>query len=217
MSVGINFVRSDCKILFDNIFFPLRALFMGEEGRLGLSSLREERMEVVSRHCKGRVLDIGCGRENKFIRDYIGLENGVGVDVYGYEGVEQVINDPTNLPFEDNSFDTVTLIAVGGHIPSEIRVAEFKEIGRILKNGGHLVMTEGEPVTQYLVHHWTPIVLKFQGKIDMDTERGMEEDEQYCMPQKELFKYLNSAPLNLKLHEKFMWGLNNVYVAECVK
>jgi hypothetical protein len=50
----------------------------------------------------------------------------------------------------------------------------------------------------------------------MDSERGMEEDEQYCMPRKEIFAYLNTPPLRLVRHERFQWRLNNVYVAEKV-
>ena len=41
---------------------------MGTEGVFGLSSLRDERMRVVAQFCKSRVLDIGCGPGNRFIK-----------------------------------------------------------------------------------------------------------------------------------------------------
>ncbi|MBN1586475.1 MAG: class I SAM-dependent methyltransferase [Candidatus Omnitrophica bacterium] len=199
---------------FDTLLFPLRALFAGTEPKWGLSTLRDERMRAVARHCKGRVLDVGCGPGNLFIRDFIGPDQGVGVDVFAYEGVENVVDDPCRLPFEDESFDTLSLVAVVSHIPQSKRVEEFKEFARVLKPGGLLVATEGEPVTQTLVHQWAHFYCALRGKKDMDTERGMEEDEQYCMPHKELLSYLNTPPLQFVRRRPFMWGLNWVFIAQ---
>ena len=197
--------------------FPLRALFLPEESKWGLLSLRDERMKVVASYCFGKVLDIGCGRGNYFVTHFIGTVNGLGIDVYPYEGVEHIIEDMSVLPFEDDLYDTITLIAVGGHIPKSLRVAEFKEFARILKPGGRLVMTEGEPVTQWINHKWYEVFYAFQGKKDMDSERGMDEEEEYCMPYNEIVQYLNTSPLVLIRHIRFQWGLNNIYIAEKAK
>ena len=96
------------------------------------------------------------------------------------------------MPFEKDTFDTITLIAVGGHIPKSKRKDEFIEISRILKTNGLLIMTEGEPITQYLVHKWSNIYHKIFGLKDVDDERGMEDDEEYCMPKKELLSVFKS-------------------------
>tara|TARA_Y100001968_G_scaffold117996_1_gene107448 strand:- start:271 stop:837 length:567 start_codon:yes stop_codon:yes gene_type:complete len=184
------------------------------EGALFLSSLREERMEVVAKFCRGYVLDIGCGPGNLFINNYIGHENGIGIDVYPYSGVENIYTDPSKLPFSDNTFDTITLIAVSGHIPKEKRISEFTEFTRILKKNGRLIFTSGEPITQYIVHKWGEFYFSILGQKDMDTERGMDHDEEYCMPHKEILKYLNTKPLQLVRHHRFMWNLNNVFIAE---
>lgn len=198
----------------DNIFFPLRALFISEENRFGLTSLREERFELASKYSTGRVLDIGCGKDNLFIKNWTLNSNSVGIDVFSYDGVEQVHQDMTKLPYVDGSFDTVTLIAVGGHIPQNVRIDEFAEISRVLKPGGSLIFTEGEPITQTVGHLWRRFSYAMIGKKDMDSERGMEEDEQYCMPFEEIMGYLNTPPLKFIRRQKFMWGLNNLYIAK---
>lgn len=199
----------------DFIFFPVRALFVPEERTLGLTSLRDERMEIVAKYATGKVLDIGCGPGNRFVSEWAG-EGSVGMDVYGYDGVTAVHEDMTKLPFADDTFDTVTLIAVGGHIPQHVRAGEFAEIARVLKPGGLLLMTEGEPITQTVGHLWRHFSYALIGKKDMDSERGMEEDEQYCMPFDEIMGYINTPPLIFTKHEKFMWGLNNLYIAQKV-
>lgn len=205
--------RGGVQKTLDTLFFPIRALFVPEERTFGLTALRDERMEVVTKHASGRVLDIGCGPGNRFVKGWADV-GSVGMDVFAYEGVETVHEDMTALPFVDNTFDTVTLIAVGGHIPQHVRVGEFAEIARVLKPGGTLLMTEGERITQTVGHIWRHFSFALIGKKDMDSERGMEEDEQYCMPYKEIMGYLNTPPLELERQIKFMWGLNNLYIAK---
>lgn len=199
---------------FDTALFPFRALFIPEDNRFGLSSLREERFEQVAKFCRGKVLDVGCGKFDLFVQNWVGDGSGVGIDVFPYDGVQNIVEDMTALPFDNESFDTLTLIAVGGHIPQNLRDKEFAEFGRVLKPGGRLVMTEGEPITQTLSHLWRHFSLTLIGKTGMDDERGMEHDEQYCMPKAELLGYLNTPPLRFATRKRFMWGLNNVYVAE---
>lgn len=209
--------KKNCRSVFqrclDTVLFPIRALFVPEERTFGLTSLRDERMEVVAKYAFGQVLDIGCGPGNRFIKEWSDI-GSVGIDVFAYEGVEKVHEDMANLPYSDGSFDAVTLIAVGGHIPENVRVAEFSEIARVLKPGGVLLMTEGEPITQTIGHLWRHFSYALLGKKDMDRERGMEEDEQYCMPYEEIMGYLNTVPLKFEKKVKFMWGLNNLYIAK---
>ena len=206
--------RSFFGAAIDVITFPFRALFLGTEGRFGLSSLREERMRAVAKYCRGKVLDVGCGPGNLFIEEFIGQDESVGIDVYPYQGVSNVVKDMANIPFDDASFDTLSLIAVGGHIPRSKREAEFREFARVLKPNGLLIMTEGEPATQFLVHKWKGFCSRLKGKPDMDSERGMAKDEEYCMPRLEILRYLNTPPLKFSMRKRFMWGLNNIYIAQ---
>ena len=205
--------RSLAQSTLDSILFPVRALFVPEERAFGLTSLRDERMEVVAKHASGKVLDIGCGPGNHFVKEW-SEDGSVGMDVFAYDGVEIVHKDMTALPFEGGAFDAVTLIAVGGHIPQHLRIGEFAEIARVLKPKGKLLMTEGGPITQTIGHIWRRLSLALVGKKDMDTERGMDKNEQYCMPDIELKRYLNTYPLKIIKKIKFMWGLNNLYIAQ---
>ena len=210
----IRYRRSLTGQWYDFLGLPIRALFMGPVGYFGLTSMRDERMGRAAQFCKGRVLDIGCGPGNLFIKKFIGTDRGIGIDVYRYEGVEHIVESMTDLPFGDASFDTVSLIAVGGHIPKSLRKREFEEFARVLRPGGQLVMTEGEPITQYLAHQWQYFYCSMRGTVDMDHERGMREDEQYCMPKAELLSYLNTPPLKHVLTHAFQWHLNFIHVAQ---
>jgi SAM-dependent methyltransferase len=164
-----------------------------ERSKWFLISLRDERMEVVRKHCRGKVLDLGCGPDNIFIRQYCdGV--GIGADVFPYSGIDVLVSSVA-LPFPDEVFDTVTLIAVGGHIPRSVRLQSFKEISRILKEGGRLVLTEGEVVTQ-TIHHRLQFFL----------------DEEFAMPHKEIQGYLTRFFGNFE-RTRFQLGLNNVYLA----
>ena len=106
------------------------------------------------------------------------------------------------------------MIAVGGHIPKHMRNSEFKEFSRLLVPNGRLLFTEGEPITQFLVHKWSEFLTLFTGEKDMDSERGMEDEEEYCMPVSEIKNYMNSFSLKLIRRRRFMWGLNNLYISE---
>lgn len=88
----------------------------------------------------GKVLDIGCGK-NELINMYKKLgREGMGVDVFPFEGVDQVV-DTTDLSFEDGEFDTVTMIACLNHIPFYKRDKVLSEAYRVLKDGGRLFLT----------------------------------------------------------------------------
>jgi SAM-dependent methyltransferase len=201
------------KRFINAVVFPYRCLFKFRGFGSFIMSMEEERMRRVAKYCIGTVLDIGCGPNNRFIRNV--YPNGLGIDFYPYEGVELVYSDPTHLAFDDNSFDTVTLIAVGGHIPKHMRRQEFREFTRVLRHGGRLVMTEGEPITQYLHHKWVHFLDTYFGTdIDVDSERGMVEGEEYAMPHREILQLLAESGLTHVRTERFQWGLNKVYVAE---
>ena len=114
-------------ILTNPFYFARRGLVLG---------IREFASQV-----HGRVLDVGCGNrpyEQLFdASEYVGLELDTPenrltktADVY-YSG--------TVFPFEPNSFDSVVCNQVFEHIFEP--EAFLREIGRVLKNQGRLLLT----------------------------------------------------------------------------
>lgn len=99
----------------------------------------------LCRHLKGRALDIGCG-----LGDMLAFRpNTVGVDINDktvawccQRGLEAYVMAPDVLPFEDSSFDSVSLDNVLEHLTAP--AALLAEIRRVLKpNGRFLVGVPG--------------------------------------------------------------------------
>jgi len=203
--------------LKDFIFFPFRAVTLHDKDKWGLSSLASERFGYVSREITGYCLDVGCGKNNRFIVEYC-EGNGKGIDVYPYEGLsdENVVSDISQFPFGDASFDSITFIANINHVPRSLRDVELKEAFRCLKSGGNIIVTMGNPLAEILVHkvvHWHD---KFFGtNYDMDAERGMDEEEEYYLTDSEIIKRLSLAGFNSISKKYFFtqWGLNHLFVA----
>ncbi len=201
----------------DFITFPIRAFFWLDDDRWGLSSLRSERFDYVSRDVRGFCLDIGCERENLFLNRYL-EGNGKGIDVFPYEGLTQdnIIKDMTKFPFDDNSFESVTLIATINHIPRSMRDAELKEAYRCLKPGGNIIVTMGNPIAEIMVHKvaWMHDRL-FGTNYDMDSKRGMHKEEAYYLKDPEIVERLLRAGFKDTVKKYFctQWGLNHLFVA----
>lgn len=210
-------MRSLPQKLKDFIFFPIRAITIHDNDKWGLTSLASERFEYVAREVIGDCLDVGCGKNNRFIVEYSG-GCGKGIDVYPYEGLseENVIQDMSRFPFEDASFDSVTFIANLNHIPRSLRDIELKEAFRCLRPGGNIIVTMGNPWAEILVHKVVYWHDKFFGtNYDMDTERGMNDDEEYYLTDSEIIKRISLVGFNNIIKKYFFtqWDLNHLFVA----
>ena len=206
--------RSKLQKLKDFLTFPLRAVTLIREDRLGLSSLRTERYDYVSRYVRGYCLDFGCGAHNLFVTRWL---NGKGINVYPYEGLtdENVVPDMTRTLFEDDSFESATLIAALNHIPRSIRDAELAEAYRCLKPSGNIIVTMGNPLAEILVHKLVHYQYRLTGTGDEDTERGMHQEEEYYLRDFEIVDRLERAGLKDLRRRRFVtqWGLNHLFVA----
>jgi SAM-dependent methyltransferase len=210
--------RSATQRAVDFLTFPLRALTLFHDDKWGLSSLASERFDYVAREAAGYCLDIGCGRHNRFVNDYLD-GNGRGIDLFPYEGLtaENLVEDLTHFPFADASFDAVTFIANLNHCPRSKRDIELREAFRVLNPGGKIIVTMGNPLAEILVHKVVWLYDRFFGaNVDMDTERGMDEEEEYFLRDSEIRSRLNRAGF-VHCRKKYFatqWGLNHLFVAE---
>jgi cyclopropane fatty-acyl-phospholipid synthase-like methyltransferase len=98
-----------------------------------------------------RFLDVGCGT-GRWVRRYAELGfSPVGVDAT--IGMLQVARScattaplltglAQNLPFSDTAFDCLSDITVVQHIPYELQPMVFREMVRVLKPGGRMILME---------------------------------------------------------------------------
>jgi SAM-dependent methyltransferase len=121
---------------------------------------------------QGSILDIGCGSypyflSNTYFREKYALDRTRStteipdINWYTFD-----INISPSLPFEDNTFSVITLLAVIEHIDPEILVSLFSDIHRILKPGGVLIMTTPAAWSDHLLHWMSRLHLVSKEEID---------------------------------------------------
>lgn len=187
--------------LVDHLFFPIN-MWLGEETshRLGLTPIDHERIRFVLPYCRGRLLDVACGN-NLLVLTY---GNGTGCDIHPYPRIS-VRCDSASLPFTSASFDSVAMLACLNHIVR--RRETIGECSRVLRDGGRLLVTMIPPWIGWFSH-------AIRRRHDPDQlERGMSHEEEWGMRSSEVARLLGESGLRLVLHRRFMWGLNNFYMA----
>ena len=178
-------------VLFDQVWLP----------KFGWTTLDDERVSNVLPHIKGKLLDIGAGN-NRLVKEY---GNGVGVDVHDWGGGAVIVEDTSNLPFDNNSFDTITLIACLNHIP--YRKVVIKESKRLLKPEGRIIITMINPFLGNVGH--------FLWWYSEDKKRGgMKEGEVGGLWTHDIINLLESHGFKLYLHKRFVYKMNNLYIFE---
>jgi len=209
--------RTRLRATIDFLLFPLRAVCLIENDYHMISSLASERFYYVAKEVKGYCLDVGCGKKNRFIVEFL-KGRGKGIDVFKYEGLteEHIVEDILNFPFDSESFETVTFIANINHVPESMRDIELGEAFRCLKKGGTIVVTMGNPVAEIFVHKLVWLYDKLLGtSYDIDNERGMEEDESYYLLDSEIKQRLSKVGFR-EIRKKYFitqWFLNHMIIA----
>jgi SAM-dependent methyltransferase len=164
-----------------------------------MDALEDWRLSKVLPLVRGRLLDLACGYNN-LVRAH---GDGVGVDVYPWPGVDVVVEDAARLPFDDRSFDTVSVIAALNHIPN--RAATLRELRRLVRPGGVFLATMIGPLTGRVAH--------FLFRHDEEVRGGMIEGEVDGIAPREMRSLITDAGFALVREQTFQLGLNRLYVA----
>lgn len=192
------------KTLVSRLALPLLSLISREQALdYGLTPIDDERVIMAIKHSKGRVLDVGCGANN-FIKSH---GNGLGVDVFPWAGCDQVIEDAAKLPFKKGEFQTVTYLACLNHIPN--RDDSVKAAYGILDEGGRVLVTMITPRWGKFIH-W----IRFRNDPDHQDRHIDHDHELLGMSAKQVTDILKAAGFKNIKRKRFVFGLNNLYIAE---
>ena len=122
----------------------------------------------------GRILDIGCGT-TPFFLIHTKFAHKFGLDPFVNNNIMTKkiklkrfdIEKNIKLPFNDNYFDVVTMLAVFEHIDQDKLTDILKEIRRVLKIGGRFILT-----TPCL---WTDKILRIMSRLRLVSQKEIEE------------------------------------------
>lgn len=197
-------IPSMSKIFLSRLMFPVLSLMSREQSlKIGLTPIDDERVIMGLKYAKGRVLDIGCGANN-FVHSY---GNGVGVDVAEWKGCDIVITDAAKLPFKKAEFDTVSYLACLNHIPN--RDESLKDAARVLKKDGRIIITMITPKMGSFIHWW-----RFRNDPDHQERHIDHEHELMGMSPSHIKQILAEAGFTSVKRKRFVYGMNNIYIAQ---
>jgi len=167
---------------------------------MGLTPIDHDRVRMTLRHCRGSLLDVGCGN-NLLVRAF----GGLGVDIHPYPEIDARC-ESAHLPFKDESFDSLALLACLNHMTR--RCEMLRECYRVLRRDGRLLITMISPWVGVFSH-------KIRRKHDPDQlERGIGSEEDFGLSPAHLRSLLERSSFRVVTRKKFMWGLNSLYIAE---
>ena len=114
-----------------------------------LAQLRARRADkLIPFHLReGRILDIGCGSYPYFLSHTYFSEKFAVDQLERPQTVSNInwytldLNTDPSLPFDDEYFDLVTMLAVTEHLSPSSLVLLFQQVYRVLRPGGRLIIT----------------------------------------------------------------------------
>ncbi len=154
-------------------------------GRL-LSVWRNKR---VIPFIKGRFVDLACG-DNRLVSEY---GNGAGVDIIDYGNANLIVEDFSQLPFDDKSVDTISIIASLNYFDQPEQT--LKEVRRVLKDDGRLILTMSNHRIMKIWHRF---------RESWANKPGYSRHE--------LEELLGAAGLRIVKGKSFMLFLNKIYL-----
>lgn len=108
---------------------------------------------------RGKILDIGCGSYPFFLvstkfKEKYGIDPSVNVGLVKNKNIYLSKEDVSRnkLPFKDNYFDAITMLAVFEHIEQDKLNFVLGEIRRVLKKNGVFIITTPASWADKLLH-----------------------------------------------------------------
>lgn len=146
---------------------------------------------------QGRILDIGCGTSPLFLNSITfsekhGLDRVLNTDTLpSRENIIKFKNHDLEkdrtIPYEDCYFNVVSMLAVFEHIDPKMLCDILREIHRVLKPDGLLILTT--PAA------WTNPLLKFLAKCNLVSREEIEEHKDAYSHEK-VVQLMSSAGFN---------------------
>ena len=174
--------------------------------------LRWMRLRKVMPHIQrsSQVLDVGCGKSAAFLQSISGLiDRGVGIDFKVDRNIlianitTKRLRLDSDLPFDDASFDVVTMLAVLEHIENEQEI--LAEIHRVLVPNGKLVLT--------VPSVWAKPVLEFLAyKLKIVSEAEIRNHKRYYTREKLSQVLIEKTGFKQFKHHYFQFWMNNFCV-----
>lgn len=103
---------------------------------------------ILPKYCRGKTVDVGSGHAKYknliklYCKEYVSVDNLSSEYQFGDDNFKpDVVSDVLSMPFDDEEFDTAICTEVLEHI--EDPFALFREISRIIKRNGHLILSSG--------------------------------------------------------------------------
>jgi len=166
-------------------------------------------LPIIKQNTNATLLDIGCGVNYSFLREVDPfIKEGYGIDFKVpniADGKIKIIKAKLigNLPFNDNTFDFVTMLAVLEHLEFPEKI--MKEIERILKPKGTLIITVPSKYSK-------PILELFACKLKIVSIVEVKDHKLYYnyIDLKKIFK--KTDYLKIYKHEYFEFFMNNFCV-----
>lgn len=174
------------------------------------SFLRAQRLRRVLPYVKAykdcKLLDIGCGWEARLLKSvepYIHM--GVGIDFKAPSINSKKIQTisttlDSTLPFEDNSFDLISMLAVMEHLDQPLSI--LRECARVLRPGGGILLTvpswQAKPVLEFLAF-----------RLGIVSPEEIRDHKRY-FNRADLYRLFDQVDsLEISKHQYFQLGFNN--------
>jgi len=157
------------------------------------------------------VLDFGCGHQVYFLTQVQGkIKKGIGVD---YDAEPKKISSnieikhllfKERLPFMDKTYDKAFLLATIEHVDIDKVPKLFRELYRVLKLGGKVVMTTPTPFGK--------VILEFMAfKLGIISKKEVGDHKKYYN-KKDIDNLAKNYGFKIEIYQTFQFGANSLCV-----